>query len=55
MIVITFEGSTQQSKGATFNKSFMVAPGTHFLFRFAGNGTNGQPTPGDYAHYAPVG
>ena len=49
MVVITFEGSTQQSKGATFNKSFMVSPGTHFLFRFAGNGTNGQPTPGDYA------
>jgi hypothetical protein len=48
MIVITFEGATQQSKGATFNQSFMVAPGTHFLFRFAGNGANGQQVPGDF-------
>jgi hypothetical protein len=48
MVVITFEGTTQQAKGATFNQSFKVAPGIHFLFRFAGNGANGQPVPGDF-------
>src|ERR1044072_10034644 len=42
LVVITFEGSTQQAKGAGFNQSFIVAPGTHLLFRFAGNGSNGK-------------
>src|SRR6185436_5958328 len=48
LIVDTFEGSTNQKIGATFNTSFVIAPGTHLLFRFNGNGGNGQPTPGEF-------
>jgi hypothetical protein len=48
MVVITFEGTTQQAIGARFNSSFSVPPGMHLLFRFNGNGTAGQPTPGEY-------
>ena len=39
MVVITFEGTTQQAIGARFNSSFSVPPGMHLLFRFNGNGT----------------
>jgi hypothetical protein len=48
MVVISFEGATQQSIGARFNSSFSVPPGMHLLFRFNGNGTAGQPVPGEY-------
>ena len=48
MVVITFEGTTQQAIGARFNSSFSVPPGMHLLFRFNGNGTAGQPVPGEY-------
>jgi Calx-beta domain len=48
MVVISFEGSTEQSTGGTFNSSFPIAPGTHLLVRFNGNGTNGQAVPGQF-------
>jgi hypothetical protein len=46
LVFKTFEGSTEQSAGATFNSSFLVPPGTHLLVRLNGNGSNGQPVPG---------
>ncbi len=49
LAVITFEGNTEVDQGGTFTSSFSVAPGTHLLVRFNGNGTNGQPVPGQLA------
>jgi hypothetical protein len=43
----TLEGSTNRLK-ALLQPEFPIPPGTHLLFRFAGNGTNGQPTPGEF-------
>ncbi|HEX3230779.1 MAG TPA: Calx-beta domain-containing protein, partial [Pyrinomonadaceae bacterium] len=48
MVVITFEGTTQQAIGSRFNSSYLVPPGMHLLFRFNGNGTAGQPVPGEF-------
>jgi hypothetical protein len=48
MVVITFEGTTQQAIGSRFNSNFSMPPGMHLLFRFKGNGTAGQAVPGEY-------
>jgi hypothetical protein len=48
MVVITLEGTTQQAIGSRFNSNFSMPPGMHLLFRFNGNGTAGQPVPGEY-------
>jgi hypothetical protein len=48
LVVITFEGTTQQAIGARFNSSFSMPPGMHLLIRFNGNGTAGQATPGEF-------
>lgn len=48
LVIISFEGSTQQAIGVTFNNTFSIPAGTHLSFRFRGNGSNGQPTPGEF-------
>ena len=54
VVAITFEGSTEQSLGGRFTSSFMVSPGMHLLIRFNGNGSNGQPTPGEYPPFTDI-